>query len=80
MGFTTVQKSMFSHITQTPGAVAKVLDIAGWNASEAAHEIGIPTYRIIDALDGSVRLDDEMWRKLLDVAGRRAFDADDQTA
>lgn len=77
MSFTFGHPCMFSmDIKQTPETVRKVLDIAGWNTSEAADETRIHHSRINFAAYGSGRLTDEEWRLLLDKAGRRAFDHD----
>ena len=70
MGYTTVSTSMFHpDMQQSPENVAKVLDIAGWNYSEASEQIGVAMGSIMDGV-----LSDEKWRELLDRAGRRAFD------
>jgi hypothetical protein len=69
---------MFSHdIKQTPENVRKVLDIAGWTYEEAAKETGITPDHIRDAMFGSGILWDSEWERLLDKAGRRAFDWDE---
>lgn len=77
MGFTSTDKSIFSpDMPQTPENVRKVLDIAGWTAEEAADALGVRKFYIQMVLRGSSVMRDELWKELLDKAGRRAFDAD----
>jgi len=75
MGYTSGHTCMFSlEMKQTPENVRKVLDIAGWTYEEAAKETGIIPAHIRDAMFGSGILWDSQWARLLDKAGRRAFD------
>jgi hypothetical protein len=75
MGYTTAPYSVFaSDMKQTPENVAKVLDVAGWNVLEAAKEASIGPLMLRRVIDGDAVLPDEHWKRLLDVAGRRAFD------
>ncbi|SEN71839.1 hypothetical protein SAMN05216404_106179 [Nitrosospira multiformis] len=75
MGYTTVSTSMFHpDMQQTPENVAKVIEIAGWTAEEAAEAIDVATSNIESAVTGEYALLEREWKKLLDVAGRRAFD------
>ena len=76
MGYTTVSTSMFHpDMQQTPENVARALDIAGWTYKEASEQIGVAMGSIMDGV-----LSDEKWRELLDKAGRRAFDHDEESA
>lgn len=76
MGFTTAPYSVFAADTrQTPYTVAMVLDFAGWTYKEASEQIGVAMGSIMDGV-----LSDEKWRELLDKAGRRAFDFDEESA
>ena len=75
MGFISVSSSMFDpQMAQTPKAVRKVLDIAGWTVNDASSATGISPWKIIAAATGQDVLSSEDWMKLLDVAGRRSFD------
>jgi hypothetical protein len=66
--------SFSPNMQQTPENVAKVLDIAGWTDFEAAEQIGVAMGLIMDGV-----MSDEKWRELLDKAGRRAFDWEEQS-
>jgi hypothetical protein len=77
MGYTNAETSMFSpNMRQTPENVAKVLDIAGWNYTEAAKETGIAPVSLLMAANGKKELPEDQWKLLLDVCGRRSFDHD----
>lgn len=81
MGYTTVSTSMFSpDMRQTPENVRKVLDIAGWTAEEAAEAIDVAMSNIESAAAGEHPLLEREWKKLLDVAGKRSFDHDGDSA
>ena len=81
MGYTTVSTSMFHpDMQQTPKTVAMVLDFAGWTDFEAGEATGINVLSICSARTGGTALIHEDWIKLLDVAGRRAFDCDEETS
>lgn len=76
MGYTTTNYSVFaSDMRQTPHIVSMVLDFAGWTYSEASAQIGVRSTAIMDGV-----LSDEKWRELLDKAGKRAFDHDEEPA
>ena len=66
--------SFHPDMQQTPENVAKVLDIAGWNYIEAAGAMKIDPAVILDGKTGALPMAPSVWRELLDVAGRRAFD------
>lgn len=72
--------SFHPDMQQTPENVAKVLDIAGWTFAEAVKETRIHHARLEFAMCGAGQLTDAEWKKLLDVAGRRAFDWEDEQA
>jgi hypothetical protein len=75
MGFTSVGRCCFNEkMRQTPKTLEMVLDFAGWTVQEAAAATGIHHARINFAIYGAGLLSDAEWQKLLDVAGRRAFD------
>jgi hypothetical protein len=75
MGFTTAPYSVFaSDMRQSPKTLEMVLDFAGRTVQEAAAATGIHHARINFAIYGAGLLSDAEWQKLLDVAGRRAFD------
>jgi hypothetical protein len=81
MGYTSVSTSMFPpDMRQTPENVAKVLDIAGWNYTEAAKETGIAPVSLLMAANGKTELPEAQWKLLLDKAGRRSFDHDGDAA
>lgn len=81
MGYTSGHAPMFfSDMQQTPKTVAMVLDFAGWTDFEAAEATGINSLSICSARIGGTALIHEDWKKLLDVAGRRAFDWEDEQA
>lgn len=81
MGYTTASTSMFSpDMHQTPENVAKVLDVAGWTLLEAANATGIFKSCLADACSGVEMLSLAKWRLLLDKAGRRSFDHDEDAA
>ena len=76
MGYTTAPYSVFASDTrQTPQTVAMVLDFAGWTYEEASEQISVGMGSIMDGV-----LSDEKWRELLNKAGRRAFDFDEESA
>jgi hypothetical protein len=78
MGYTSGHPCMFSlDMKQTPENVRKVLDIAGWNVVEAAREAGISGSDLFLVVERDQLMPDDQWRKLLDKAGRRAFDWDE---
>lgn len=78
MGYTSGHPPMFSpDIKQTPENVRKVLDIAGWNSEEAAEAIDVATSNIESATTGEFPLQKREWHALLDKAGSRAFDHDE---
>jgi hypothetical protein len=78
MGFTSGHPCMFSlDMKQTSENVRKVLDISGLSIKEAAKFIGVPALSLQGVLYGEGALTDELWRILLDIAGRRAFDHED---
>lgn len=75
MGFTSVSRCCFNEkMRQTPHTVSMVLDFAGWNANEAATASGVDALNIHLAATGQAAMIQDEWKKLLDVAGRRAFD------
>ena len=81
MGFTSIDKSMFSKdMPQTSENVRKVLDVAGWRIQEAADETGIAARQILLAVAGQGLMHQRDWQRLLDKAGRRAFDHDEDAA
>lgn len=81
MGYTTTNYSaLASDMQQTPHTVEMVLDFAGWTVEEAAREIDVKTDSLLSALHDLSPLTDLAWQKLLDVAGRRAFDHDEESA
>ena len=81
MGFSTAPTSMFSpDMRQTPENVRKVLDVAGWNYTEAAKETGIAPVSLLMAANGKKELPETQWKLLLDKAGRRSFDHDGDSA
>lgn len=80
MGYTTAPYSVFASDTkQSPKTVEMVLDFAGWTAEEAAEAIDVAASNIESAVTGEFPLLDGEWQKLLDVAGRRAFDFDGES-
>ncbi len=75
MGYTTTPYSVFaSDMRQTPKTVEMVLDFAGWTFEEAAKETLIGPNLLRMAAEGKTELHPVHWKRLLDVAGRRAFD------
>lgn len=80
MGYTTTNYSVLAgDMRQTPKTVEMVLDFAGWTDFEAAEATGINSLSICSARTGGTALIHEDWKKLLDVAGRRAFDFDGES-
>jgi len=78
MGFTDGHPCMFSlDMKQTPETVRKVLGIAGWTALEAEKETLIGHAVIRLAMEGRAALTDAQWKLLLEKAGSRAFDHDE---
>src|SRR5689334_8631771 len=76
MGYTTVSTSILPQdMPQTQSNVARVLDFSGWTYTEASEQIGVSRYLIMDAM-----MPDDKWRLLLDKAGRRSFDHDEDAA
>ncbi|SEO78498.1 hypothetical protein [Nitrosovibrio sp. Nv6] len=83
MGYSTAPTSMLSpDMRQTPENVRKVLDIAGWTQKEAidAMEGEMPISDLVYAMRGTRLMPDDQWKKLLDVAGKRSFDHDGESA
>jgi len=73
MGYTSGHPPMFSlEMKQTQSNVAKVLDLAGWSYTEASEHCGIDFDQIMDAV-----MPNEKWHLLLEKAGSRAFDHDE---
>lgn len=81
MGFTTTNYSVFASDTrQTPKTLEMVLDFAGWTVAEAAREAAISASALFLAVERDNPLPQDQWQKLLDVAGRRAFDFDGESS
>jgi hypothetical protein len=75
MGYTSGHPCVLDMATpQTKQTLGYVLAFAGWNIQEAAQAIGIWPETVKRALNGGPALSQENWVRLLDLAGRRAFD------
>jgi hypothetical protein len=76
MGYTTTDKCHEDmSLPQTPENVRKVLDRAGWTVWEACNQVFCSFEQLSDALSGEKALPDGLWKDLLDVCGKRVFDA-----
>lgn len=81
MGYTSGNPCMFSfEMKQTPETIRKVLDIAGWDIYEAAMATDISARWIERSCKGDFQLPDAEWRTLLEKAGSRAFDHDEDAS
>lgn len=68
------------NMPQTPENVAKVLDVAGWTVEEAAEASNVSEPIVRSAKSGMQKMSTAAWTRLLDKAGRRAFDHDEDAA
>lgn len=81
MGYTTTTNSVFPpDMPQTPENVREVLDFAGRTVREAASALDVHPEMLREAIREQRKLTDYTWRRLLDVAGKRSFDHDGESA
>lgn len=77
MGFSDVPTNHLDlDMPQTPVNVMTVRVNAGWTQEEAAYMVRFPVafWHRVEA--GYEKLHDTTWRQFLELAGRRAFDAE----
>lgn len=77
MGYTTVSTSIFPQDMPFNDAnLSYVIGFSGWTVKELAAELGINFVQFGKLKHG---LDSSLWRRLLDVCGKRAFDHDGES-
>lgn len=78
MGFSTVPESSNDpEMLQLPRNIYQVRVLAGYTKPELAEAAGISLSGLVAAEDGAVPLLESEWQAVLDVCGKRAFDADE---